>query len=273
MISYRQLVGFRIPTSNPNEGGRNFWRSWCRAGIRIGFGARSVPTSVSAVDGWDETQFKHAGLPPLGIDAPVWLDRIAGIPDGHVVAVLADGRVATTGFNNTFMIFRDWAAFRAAWPKSWGKNVRLLGWSEDINGTRIAAPSTITAGTNPVPIQEPKEDDMTIPTILIDSANGGVFGVQVGPRLVRATNEYEVGYLRGLKAEELHAPLASLRHLQAIADEYNRFCAASDGAAVPARDAAALAAALIPLLPDTVTSDELRAALDTLELRGTITLN
>ncbi|MGB3414033.1 MAG: hypothetical protein WBA28_04895 [Microbacteriaceae bacterium] len=136
--------GYKTPTSNPNVGGKNFWKGWCHAQTRGGFNIPAVPGYGSAEEARRKAKRFHANRNFPNAAVPIFFS-LKNVPAGHSAVRLANGEIETTGLNDTVLRFASLDALLQRWPA-----LNYLGWSEDINGYDIIS------GYNPAPAPVPE---------------------------------------------------------------------------------------------------------------------
>ena len=110
------------------------WRGYCLIFVRSAFGVG--PKFSTAAKAWFGAQHKHAASEGRGIPRGVpvfWTGGSHGY--GHVALSRGDGTCWTTDFVRSGKV--DVAHIDQITS---GWNLRLAGWSEDINGVRVYTP-------------------------------------------------------------------------------------------------------------------------------------
>ena len=145
-MSYQQIITPKIPTKNRNTG-TNFFRRYCHAFVCQAFTAPRLDGYGTANAAFEKAEYKHQGTPPLGLYVPVWFE-IDYDPAGHVAYQEPDGQIVTTGWNDTYRRFPNLAWFLKVWPA-----LTYLGWTEDINKTRVVAPISPAGKLDPLTLK------------------------------------------------------------------------------------------------------------------------
>jgi hypothetical protein len=140
----RQLV-----TPNPNI---PCAPGWCLQYVRQTF---NLPARyASATEAWEQSPSKHRdrNFPP-GIWTPVWYG-LDTTPLGHVVLRAPDGRVySTSDLGNTPHLHPDLADLEAYYAY-YGMNLTYRGWTEDVAGYPVMAPTIQAESSATKPFQE-----------------------------------------------------------------------------------------------------------------------
>lgn len=122
------LRKYKQPKSNPNNTikGRNvdYWAGWCDAAVRLGFNIPPLWGSAKAT--WQNAKRRHTNRNFPNADVPIFYD-VPGVPAGHVAVRLANGKVVTTGLNDSHMVFDSIELFERRWS-----SLKYLGWVEDL---------------------------------------------------------------------------------------------------------------------------------------------
>lgn len=129
------LRKFKTPKKNPNVGGKDYWAGWCDAAVRLAFvdskGNGIPPRYGSATATWNNAKRKHKNRKFPNADVPIFYS-LASEPAGHVAVRLANGKVVTTGLNDTHLTFDTIQDFERRWA-----SLKYLGWTEDLKGYNI----------------------------------------------------------------------------------------------------------------------------------------
>jgi len=132
---------------------------WCLNYVNDAYGVPAV--YGTATEAWDASTTKHLDkLFPSGCAVPVWFE-LHNEPAGHVALMMPDGSVySTSGLGETAWHhpnLSDLIQFYAYY----GMPLTYLGWSEDVEGTRVVSEASIGyTGTviDTPPITEQDED-------------------------------------------------------------------------------------------------------------------
>lgn len=106
----------------------------CLKFVRLSLGAPSA--ALTALAAWNAARFKHTGdrTPPAGV--PVFFTAGSN-GAGHVALSIGGGKVRSTDWPHRGQISETTiGAIENAWRR------RLLGWTEDLNGARVWAPTS-----------------------------------------------------------------------------------------------------------------------------------
>lgn len=150
MTLYTQAVAPRLGTQDGP--------GWCLRFTQAVFGA---PVRYqSARTAWEGQQHRHPGeAPPRGVAVPIWLDHYGtyGTPPsygnwGHTAVSLGDGRVLTSPMYQRQGGQAIYPSIEAM-QRDLGGTPRYLGWSESMNGLRVATPTAST----PIPEEDPMQ--------------------------------------------------------------------------------------------------------------------
>lgn len=145
-MAFQQIVA-------PNMGARDY-AGWCHRHTRAVFGAPLVEGLNSATKAANATTFRHHTREMPDVAVPVWFDHDGdydgtGVKNwGHVVAwVPGVGFLSSPGHPKLDAAGREvpsqqWFSSIEAIERTF--NARFRFWSEDINGLRVAEPSTST---------------------------------------------------------------------------------------------------------------------------------
>jgi len=194
-MSYTQLI-----TPNPDIPCRP---GWCLEYVRKTFG---LPIRYgSATEAWDNSPTQHQNYDvPDGVWVPLWFS-IDTVPEGHVVLRAPDGSVYSSSDNTTTPHHHPNMADLIDYYQRLGNlTLTYLGWTEDMAGTPVIAPSiqaesTIILG----------DDVAQIDTISDEAA------AKVGTAIVNAFMNYDYTTLENKPAK----PLWLFQSLNAILHE------------------------------------------------------
>lgn len=124
-MSYRQLKQPDLSV----KGISGFCLNYARRVFGVG---AKYPNAWKA---WENTKYKHKDRKLPNVSVPVWFSyKRGGVNLGHV-AVNVPGRGLYTSPIGGKSFYRSLADFEHA-----VSNCKYVGWSEDINGVRVAAP-------------------------------------------------------------------------------------------------------------------------------------
>lgn len=192
----RQLV-------NPNPGVKDY-AGFCLRFTQAVYGAPAQHSS--AWEAWEATSYKHGTAESIpAVSVPVWFSHYGtyGKPPtyanwGHVVAYIpGTGYLSSPGEGYGSQIFDSIQAVEAYF------NAHYVGWSEDLNGLRIAeitnTPTSSKGDTEMLMIHKPSGDaniyryavfsgSFWMEFVGQDVANG--FSAQIGAASVKVTNDF-----------------------------------------------------------------------------------
>lgn len=161
-MSYQQTI-----TPNPNI---PCAPGWCLAYVNEAFGVpKRFPTATA---GWVGSSTKHRDYDfPEGVWVPLWF-HLKFEPAGHVALRAPDGRIysTTSPFLRVPTIHPNLQHLLNAYAAN--NPLTYLGWTEDVEGTRVMAPSAI----NP---QSTEDDDMPISDTDVNRIASAVLSFQV----------------------------------------------------------------------------------------------
>lgn len=105
---------------------------WCAEAVQLSF---NVPwIGSSAADAWSRAKYKHKNSSfPNDVAVPVYF-TMKGEPAGHIVVRMANGSVWSASDEDYAF---DYHPNMKHLLDFYGGRLTILGWSEDLNGTRV----------------------------------------------------------------------------------------------------------------------------------------
>jgi hypothetical protein len=134
---------------------------WCLQYVRQAFGLEA--RYASATEAWESSKSQHRdrSFPP-GLWTPVWYG-LDTTPLGHVVLRSPDGAVySTSDYSGWPRVHADLAELEAFYAY-YGMNLTYRGWTEDVAGFAVMAPSAIATQSSTVkPAPAAPKEEFTV---------------------------------------------------------------------------------------------------------------